>query len=120
VVSSPTAVLLSLKVANVVLAGAHAAELGPIGFLRGPSHINGRAGLYPGRYQSDETDLTDGPMVGGHHRRLRNSMMRMADKLILYNDLFSVSGGLKVPSSCLICSSGPRGHHHPGQRRQPA
>ena len=43
--------------------------------------ITGRAGLYPSRHQSDQTDLASGPIIRQANRRLRCALMRIADKL---------------------------------------
>jgi hypothetical protein len=53
-----------------------------------PSHLNGRAGLFPSRYQSDQTDCADGPMVGGRNARLRDAVMEITMNLIRHNDHF--------------------------------
>ncbi len=52
--------------------------------------ITGRAGLFPSRYQSDEVDRADGPLVRCANRRLRKAIMLIADNLIECNDHFRV------------------------------
>jgi hypothetical protein len=43
--------------------------------------ITGRSGLYPSRYQSDQTDHDNGPLIRQANRRLRSALMRIADNL---------------------------------------
>jgi transposase len=87
-VQTPFVLLLSITGINVVSASGYGSELGPITNYLKPSHINGRAGIFPSRYQSDETDCDDGPMVGGRNARLRDAIMEIASNLILHNDHF--------------------------------
>jgi hypothetical protein len=56
-------VLLSFPGINVVSAADFAGELGPIEHYANPNAITGRAGLRPCRYQSDQVDRADGPLV---------------------------------------------------------
>jgi transposase len=74
-------VLLSLSGINVVTAGDFAAEAGPIACYATARALTGRAGLYPSRYQSDQVDRKNGPLVRSGNRRLRQSLMRIADTL---------------------------------------
>ncbi len=67
---------------NVVPAGRLAGEAGPIEHYASPRAINGRAGLFPSRYQSDEVDRADGKMVRQCNRRLRSAAMQIAENLI--------------------------------------
>jgi len=87
-VQTPFVLLLNIPGINVVSASGYGSEVGPITNYIKPSHINGRAGLFPSRYQSDETDCADGPMVGGRNARLRNAVMEITSNLILHNDHF--------------------------------
>ena len=87
-VQTPFVLLLSIPGINVVSASGYGSELGPITNYIKPSHINGRAGIFPSRYQSDETDCADGPMVGGRNARLRDAVMEITTNLILHNDYF--------------------------------
>lgn len=87
-VQTPFVLLLSIPGINVVSAAGYGSEVGPITNYIKPSHINGRAGIYPSRYQSDETDCADGPMVGGRNARLRDAVMEITTNLILHNDYF--------------------------------
>jgi transposase len=87
-VQTPFVLLLSIPGINVVSASGYGSEVGPITNYIKPSHINGRAGLFPSRYQSDETDCADGPMVGGRNARLRDAVMEITTNLILHNDYF--------------------------------
>jgi len=85
---TPFVLLLSIPGINVVSAAGYGSEVGPITQYIKPSHLNGRAGLFPSRYQSDATDCADGPMVGGRNARLRNAVMEIVMNLILHNDHF--------------------------------
>jgi len=87
-VQTPFVLLLSIPGINVVSASGYGSEAGPITNYLKPSHINGRAGIFPSRYQSDETDCADGPMVGGRNARLRDAVMEITMNLILHNDYF--------------------------------
>src|SRR5207245_742413 len=72
----------------VVSAADVAGEMGSISAYLNANAITGRAGLYPSRYQSDQTDLADGPIVRHGNRRLRAALMRMADNLAKCNAFF--------------------------------
>jgi transposase len=87
-VQTPFVLLLSIPGINVVSASGYGSEVGPITHYLKPSNLNGRAGLFPSRYQSDETDRADGPMVGGRNARLRDAVMEIVMNLILHNDYF--------------------------------
>lgn len=87
-VQTPFVLLLSIPGVNVVSASGYGSEVGPITQYLKPSHLNGRAGLFPSRYQSDATDCADGPMVGGRNARLRDAVMEIVMNLILHNDYF--------------------------------
>ena len=60
---TPYILLLSVTGINVVSAARLAGEAGPIKHYATARAINGRAGLYPSRYQSDEVDHPDGSLV---------------------------------------------------------
>lgn len=89
-VRTPYVLLLAIPGINVVSAADLAAEMGPIEHYANANHITGRAGLFPCRYQSDETDRKDGPLVGRANRRLRTALLQMADNLVKTNHHFSV------------------------------
>lgn len=95
-VQTPFVLLLSIPGINVVSAAGYGSEVGPITHYIKPSHLNGRAGLFPSRYQSDETDCADGPMVGGRNARLRAAVMEIVMNLILHNDYFQGWSGLRA------------------------
>jgi transposase len=63
-VKTPYILLLSVTGINVVSAARLAGEAGPIEHYASARAINGRAGLYPSRYQSDEVDRADGKKRG--------------------------------------------------------
>jgi transposase len=81
-VQTPYILLLSVTGINVVSAARLAAEAGPIELYASARAINGRAGLFPSRYQSDEVDHADGRLVRQCNRKLRGAAMQMADNLI--------------------------------------
>ena len=57
--------------------------MGPISGYANANAITGRAGLFPSRYQSDQTDNDRGPLIRHSNRRLRCVLMRIADNLAL-------------------------------------
>jgi transposase len=79
---TPYILLLSVIGINVVSAARLAGEAGPIEHYASPRAINGRAGLFPSRYQSDEVDHTDGSLVRQCNRKLRGAAMLVAENLI--------------------------------------
>ena len=87
-VDTPFLLLVSLPGIHVVSAASYAAELGPIEHYPHPRKITGRAGLYPSRYQSDETDHADGPLVHRRNARLRDALMEIAHNLVRCNTYF--------------------------------
>jgi transposase len=87
-VQTPYVLLLSIPGINVVSAGDLAGEMGPIAHYANANAITGRAGLFPSRYQSDQTDHDDGPLPRRANRRLRGALMRIADNLIKNNHFF--------------------------------
>jgi transposase len=78
---TPYILLLSIKGINVVSAGELAGEAGPIEHYASHTALNGRAGLYPSRYQSDEVDRT-GNVAKNCNRRLRAACILVAKNLI--------------------------------------
>jgi transposase len=87
-VRTPYVLLLSCPGINVTSSAELAGELGPIGNYARGSRITGRAGLYRSRYQSDEVDKQNGPLVRMGNRQLRAALMRIADNLILCNSYY--------------------------------
>jgi transposase len=87
-VRTPYLLLLSIPGINVVSAAEYAGEMGPIGNYANSRCITGRAGLYPSRYQSDQVDRADGPLVKAANRRLRFAILQIADNLIKCNHHF--------------------------------
>lgn len=81
-VKTPYVLLLSITGINVVSAARLAGEAGPIEHYASACAINGRAGLYPSRYQSDEVDHADGKLVRQCNRKLRGAAMLVAENLI--------------------------------------
>ena len=81
VVQTPYVRLMAIPGINVVSASELAAEMGPISGYGNANAITGRAGLFPSRYQSDQTDNDRGSLVRHANRRLRCVLMRIADNL---------------------------------------
>lgn len=81
-VKTPYVLLLSVTGINVVSAARLAGEAGPIEHYASARAINGRAGLYPSRYQSDAVDHADGSLVRQCNRQLRGAAMLVAENLI--------------------------------------
>jgi transposase len=93
-VRTPYVVLLSIPGVGIVTAGEFAGEMGPITHYANDTAITGRAGIYPSRYQSDQVDRCDGPLVRRGNRRLRGVIMMIADNLLICNRFFQT---LKEP-----------------------
>lgn len=87
-VKTPYILLLSVTGINVISAARLAGEAGPIERYPAANSINGRCGLYPSRYQSDEVDRADGPLVRQSNRQLRAAALQMADNLIKCNPYY--------------------------------
>ena len=83
VVKTPYVRLLAISGINVVSAAELAGEVGPIHHYANAKAITGRAGLYPSRYQSDQTDQR-GFIVRQSNRRIRCVLMRIADNLAFH------------------------------------
>lgn len=81
-VKTPYVLLLSVTGINVVSAARLAGEAGPIEHYASARAINGRAGLYPSRYQSDAVDYPDGSLIRQCNRMLRGAAMLVAENLI--------------------------------------
>lgn len=81
-VKTPYVLLLSVTGLNVVSAATLAGEAGPIEHYASARAINGRAGLFPCRYQSDEVDHADGSLVRQCNRKLRRATILVAENLI--------------------------------------
>jgi transposase len=86
-VRTPYVLLLSFPGINVVSAAEFAGEMGPIKNSPRDNAITGRAGLYPGRYQSDRVDHT-GPLVGRANRSLRYVILMIGENLLRCNAHF--------------------------------
>ena len=83
-VQTPYIRLLAIPGINVVSAAELAGEMGPITRYANANAITGRCGLYPSRYQSDQTDKDGGPIVRQANRRIRCALMRIADNLVCH------------------------------------
>jgi transposase len=83
-VQTPYVRLLAISGINVVSAAELAGEMGPITRYANANAITGRCGLYPSRYQSDQTDNDRGPIIRQANRRLRGALMRIADNLVCH------------------------------------
>jgi transposase len=64
--------------------------MGPIEHYANAKSITGRAGLRPCRYQSNQIDKADGPLVRNCNRSLRAAILGVADNLIVCNHHFQV------------------------------
>lgn len=89
-VQTPYVLLLSFPGINVVSAADFAGEMGPIEHYLNAKSITGRAGLRPSRYQSDQVDKANGPLVRHCNRSLRAAILGIADNLIVCNHHFQV------------------------------
>ena len=87
-VRTPYVLLLSIVGINVVSAAEYAGEMGPMANYANSRAITGRAGLYPARYQSDQVDHADGPLVRSANKHLRFALLLVADNLIKCNHHF--------------------------------
>ncbi len=87
---TPYILLLSFPGINVVSAAEFGGEAGPIEHYATAKAISGRAGLRPSRYQSDQVDKADGPLVRACNRSLRAAILGIADNLIVCNHHFNV------------------------------
>ncbi len=79
-VRTPYIRLLAMPGVNVILTADLAGEMGPITSYANANRITGRSGLYPSRYQSDQTDQ-NGPLIRKANRRIRCALMRIAESL---------------------------------------
>jgi transposase len=93
-VKTPYILLLTVTGINIVSAARLAGEAGPIEHYATARAINGRAGLHPSRYQSDEVDRPDGGLVRQCNRRLRSAAMLVAENLIKCNAYYRSLSGL--------------------------
>jgi transposase len=87
-VQTPYLLLLSFPGINVVSAADFAGEMGPMEHYANPKSITGRAGLRPARYQSDQVDKANGPLVRNCNRSLRAAILGIADNLVVCNHHF--------------------------------
>jgi len=87
-VRTPYVLLMSIPGVNVVSAAEYAAEMGPMRHYANARCITGRSGIYPSRHQSDQVDFS-GPMVRCANRRLRHSILMIADNLVCCNHYFA-------------------------------
>lgn len=81
VVRTPYVRLMAIPGINVLSAADLGAEMGPISGYANANAITGRAGLFPSRHQSDQTDNDRGAIIRQANRRLRCVLMRVADNL---------------------------------------
>jgi transposase len=86
---TPYIVLLSFPGINIVSAADFAGEMGPIANYANSRCITGRAGIRPSRYQSDQVDRPNGPLVRCANRKLRAAILGIADNLVVCNHHFS-------------------------------
>ena len=91
-VHTPYILLLSFPGINVVSAADYAGEMGPMEHYANARCITGRAGLRPCRYQSDQVDHANGPLVKNCNRKLRAAILGIADNLVCCNHHFNILG----------------------------
>jgi len=87
-VRTPYVRLLAIVGIHVVSAADFAGEMGPITHYANSNAITGRSGLFPSRYQSDQTDYPNGRLARQSNRRLRATILRIADNLSRFNAHF--------------------------------
>jgi len=87
-VQTPAVLLLSVTGINVASASDYGSEMGPDGHYIGPRNVTGRAGLFPSRFQSDEADRPNGPVVAGRNARLREAILVIGHNLLSCNPYF--------------------------------
>ena len=85
---TPYVLLLSFPGINVVSAADFAGEAGPIEHYLNAKAITGRAGLRPARYQSDQVDKANGPLIRHCNHALRAAILSIADNLVICNHHF--------------------------------
>ena len=90
-VQTPFVLLLSVPGISHVLSSGLGAEAGPMSFYPTARNLTGRAGLYPRRYQSDETDLQDHTMARGEPF-LRDVLMKIGRCLVRSQGAFFAWG----------------------------
>ena len=93
-VETPYLLLLWDPGINVVSAAKLAGEMGPISNYASAKCITQRAGLFPSRSQSNETDRPDGKIVRSANRSLRAVLMMIADNLLKCNAHFRASAAV--------------------------
>ena len=89
-VQTPFVLLLGVLGISNVLGSGLGAEAGPMSFYPTARNLSGRAGLYPRRYQSDQTDL-QGPMAQGEPF-LRDVLLKIGRCLTWPRGAFSAWG----------------------------
>ncbi len=92
--ATPYIRLVAIPGINVVSAADLAGEMGPIGNYANANAITGRCGLFPSRYQSDQTDHA-GSLIRSTNRRLRGVIMRVADNLAKSNAFFRARAAME-------------------------
>ena len=85
---SPCVLLLAFPGINVITASDYGGELGPMTNYANSKSIAGRAGLYPSRSQSCQTDYPNGRLVVRRNPNLRGALMRIANCLSGLNQYF--------------------------------
>ena len=87
---TPFVLLMVIPGISVVNAADLAGEVGPLHLYPSANAITGRAGLMPSRYQSDLVDRPNGPLRRHGNRRLRRTLLQVADSLVSCNHHFGV------------------------------
>jgi hypothetical protein len=95
-VQTPYIRLMAIAGINLVSAAELAAEMGPISGYANANSITGRAGLFPSRHQSDQTDNADGELIRQANRRLRCVLMGIADNLACHCNYYRGQAELDI------------------------
>jgi hypothetical protein len=85
---TPYVLLLSFPGINVVSAAQFGGVAGPMEHYATHRSLTGRAGLRPARYQTNQVDQADGPLLRNCNRALRAAILTIADNLLLCNHHF--------------------------------
>jgi transposase len=86
---TPYILLLAVPGVNVISAAGVAGEMGDIRWYANPNAITGRAGLFPGSYQTCNTDVKNISLVRHGNKRLRNALLQLASNLLSVNHFYS-------------------------------
>jgi hypothetical protein len=89
-VQTPYVLLLSFPRINVVSAAEFAGEAGPMEYHASHRSLTGRAGQRRVRYESNQVDQADGPLLRNCNRALQAAILTIADNFIICNHPFNI------------------------------